>query len=160
MSEMKKLFRPEFLNRIDEIIVFKSLTEEEIAQIVELMVADLRERMIAQGMSINLTDAAARLIAREGTDASFGARPLRRAIQRLLEDPLSEQILEGKWTAGSIVDVDEKDGELVFTQGSGTIPEPRKRDSLARDAELLLTNYDLGHAGVTSGSSLSGGAAD
>lgn len=160
MSEMKKLFRPEFLNRIDEIIVFKSLTEEQIAQIVELMVADLRDRMIEMGMSINLTPAAARLIAREGTDASFGARPLRRAIQRLLEDPLSEQILEGKWKAGSIVEVDEKDGELTFSQGSGVIPEPRKRDSLARDAELLLTNYDLGHAGISRGGSISGGAAD
>ena len=160
MSEMKKLFRPEFLNRIDEIIVFKSLTEEQIGQIVELMVADLRDRMIERNMSINLTEGATRLIAREGTDAAFGARPLRRAIQRLLEDPLSEQILEGKWPAGSIIDVDEKDGELVFAQGSGSVPEPRKRDSLARDAELLLTNFDLGHAGVTSGGSLSGGAAD
>ena len=119
MSEMKKLFRPEFLNRIDEIIVFKSLTEEQIGQIVELMVADLRDRMIERNMSINLTEGATRLIAREGTDAAFGARPLRRAIQRLLEDPLSEQILEGKWPAGSIIDVDEKDGELVFAQGSG-----------------------------------------
>ena len=157
---MKKLFRPEFLNRIDEIIVFKSLTEEQIGQIVELMVADLRDRMIERNMSINLTEGATRLIAREGTDAAFGARPLRRAIQRLLEDPLSEQILEGKWPAGSIIDVDEKDGELVFAQGSGSVPEPRKRDSLARDAELLLTNFDLGPAGVTSGGSRSGGAAD
>ena len=79
MAEMKKLFRPEFLNRIDEIIVFKSLTDEQIAQIVELMVADLRERMIAQNMSINLTSAATKLIAKEGTDTTFGARPLRRA---------------------------------------------------------------------------------
>ena len=166
MAEMKKLFRPEFLNRIDEIIVFKSLTDEQIAQIVELMVADLRERMIAQNMSINLTPAATKLIAKEGTDTTFGARPLRRAIQRLLEDPLSEQILEGKWQSGSIVDVDvDESGEnLEFKQGSGVVPAPRKRDSIARDAELLLTNYDLGHAGLPSASSgggtASGGAAD
>ena len=166
MAEMKKLFRPEFLNRIDEIIVFKSLTDEQIAQIVELMVADLRERMIAQNMSINLTPAATKLIAREGTDTTFGARPLRRAIQRLLEDPLSEQILEGKWQSGSIVDVDvDESGEnLEFKQGSGVVPAPRKRDSIARDAELLLTNYDLGHAGLPSagsgGGTASGGAAD
>ena len=166
MSEMKKLFRPEFLNRIDEIIVFKSLTDEQIAQIVELMVADLRERMIAQNMSINLTPAATKLIAKEGTDTTFGARPLRRAIQRLLEDPLSEQILEGKWQSGSIVDVDvDESGEnLEFKQGSGVVPAPRKRDSIARDAELLLTNYDLGHAGLPSagsgGGTASGGAAD
>ena len=166
MTEMKKLFRPEFLNRIDEIIVFKSLTDEQIAQIVELMVADLRERMIAQNMSINLTPAATKLIAKEGTDTTFGARPLRRAIQRLLEDPLSEQILEGKWQSGSIVDVDvDESGEnLEFKQGSGVVPAPRKRDSIARDAELLLTNYDLGHAGLPSagsgGGTASGGAAD
>ncbi|WP_418238231.1 ATP-dependent Clp protease ATP-binding subunit [Ellagibacter isourolithinifaciens] len=166
MAEMKKLFRPEFLNRIDEIIVFKSLTDEQIARIVELMVADLRERMIAQNMSINLTPAATKLIAKEGTDTTFGARPLRRAIQRLLEDPLSEQILEGKWQSGSIVDVDlDESGEnLEFKQGSGVVPAPRKRDSIARDAELLLTNYDLGHAGLPSagsgGGTASGGAAD
>ena len=166
MAEMKKLFRPEFLNRIDEIIVFKSLTDEQIAQIVELMVADLRERMIAQNMSINLTPAATKLIAKEGTDTTFGARPLRRAIQRLLEDPLSEQILEGKWQSGSIVDVDvDESGEnLEFKQGSGVVPAPRKRDSIARDAEFLLTNYDLGHAGLPSagsgGGTASGGAAD
>ena len=160
MAEMKKLFRPEFLNRIDEIIVFKSLNDEQISEIVKLMVADLRERMIEQNMSINLTEAACKLIAKEGTDATFGARPLRRAIQRLLEDPLSEQILEGTWTSGSVIDVDAVDGELVFTAGSGSIPAPRKRDSIAREAELLLTNYDLGHAGVSSGGSFSGGAAD
>ena len=90
MGEVKKLFRPEFLNRIDEIIVFKSLTQEQIVEIAKLMVADLRERLIAQNMTINLTDDAYKLIAKEGTDAAYGARPLRRAIQRLLEDPLSE----------------------------------------------------------------------
>ena len=162
MAEMKKLFRPEFLNRLDEIIVFKSLTAEEIGQIVELMVADLRDRMIAQNMTINLDEEARQLIAKEGTDTTFGARPLRRAIQRMLEDPLSEQILEGRWTSGSVVDVHVKDGELVFEEGSGSIPAPRKRDSIARDAELLLTNFDLGRAGLPSrgGGAASGGAAD
>ena len=160
MSEMKKLFRPEFLNRIDEIIVFKSLTEAEIAEIVNLMVAELRERLISQNMTINLTEAASKHVAKEGTDATFGARPLRRAIQRLLEDPISEQILEGRWTSGSVIDVDFKDGELTFAAGSGSIPAPRKRDSIAKDTELLLTNFDLGNAGVSSGGSMSGGAAD
>ena len=160
MSELKKMFRPEFLNRIDEIIVFKSLTDEQIVDIVRLMVGDLRERMIEQNMSINLTDAACRLIAKEGTDTTFGARPLRRAIQRLLEDPLSEEILEGKWTSGMIVDVDAEDGKLVFSQGSGDIPEPRKRDTIASEAELLLRDYNLGHASVPSGGLASGGATD
>ncbi|WP_449135252.1 ATP-dependent Clp protease ATP-binding subunit [Senegalimassilia anaerobia] len=163
MGEVKKLFRPEFLNRIDEIIVFKSLTQEQIVEIAKLMVADLRERLIAQNMTINLTDDAYKLIAKEGTDAAYGARPLRRAIQRLLEDPLSEELLEGKWTSGSVIQANvSEDGEsLAFVPGTGSIPAPRKHDNIARDAELLLTNFDLGHAGVSgSGGSASGGAVD
>ncbi|WP_298627424.1 ATP-dependent Clp protease ATP-binding subunit [uncultured Senegalimassilia sp.] len=163
MGEVKKLFRPEFLNRIDEIIVFKSLTQEQIVEIAKLMVADLRERLIAQNMTINLTDDAYKLIAKEGTDAAYGARPLRRAIQRLLEDPLSEELLEGKWTSGSVIqaNVSENGESLAFVPGTGSIPAPRKHDNIARDAELLLTNFDLGHAGVSgSGGSASGGAAD
>ena len=162
MSEMKKLFRPEFLNRLDEIIVFKSLTEEQIAQIVDLMVADLRDRLIAMDMTINLTPAARALVAKEGTDTTMGARPLRRAIQRLLEDPISEQLLAGTWHAGSVIDVGVKDGELTFTPGTGEIPAPRKRDSIAHEAESLLPQFDLSHAGAPShgGGVSSDGAAD
>ena len=160
MSELKKMFRPEFLNRIDEIIVFKSLGDEELIQIVRLMVADLRERLIAMNMTINMTDEACKLVVKEGTDVTYGARPLRRAIQRLLEDPLSEDILEGKWTSGSVIDVDAKDDKLVFSAGTGSIPAPRKRDSIAREAELLLTNFDLGRAGLPSGGGDTAGAAD
>lgn len=162
MGEVKKLFRPEFLNRIDEIIVFKSLTEEEIVKIVDLMIADLRERLIEQNMSINLTPEASRFVAKEGTDLSFGARPLRRAIQRFIEDPLSEQLLEGRWSSGSVIDVDVEDDKLVFNAGTGSIPAPRKRDTIAAEAELLLAGYDLGHAGISSrgGSSAGGQAAD
>lgn len=162
MSEMKKLFRPEFLNRLDEIIVFKSLTEEQIAQIVDLMVADLRDRLIAMDMTINLTPEARALVAKEGTDTTMGARPLRRAIQRLLEDPISEQLLAGTWHAGSVIDVDVKDGELTFTPGTGAIPAPRKRDSIAHEAESLLPQFDLSHAGAPShgGGVSSDGAAD
>ena len=160
MSELKKLFRPEFLNRIDEVIVFKSLTSEEIGQIVQLMVSDLRDRLIAMNMTVNVSDAAAEFIAKEGTDQTFGARPLRRAIQRLLEDPISEQVLEGKWTSGSVIDVDLDGEELSFKQGTGSIPAPRKRDSIARDAELILNGYDLGNTGrAMGGGGASGGAA-
>ena len=163
MAEVKKTFRPEFLNRVDEIIVFKSLTEDEILQIVDLMVEDVRERLITLNMTVNLTPAAKKLLAKEGTDVTYGARPLRRAVQRMLEDPLSEEILEGKWTSGSVIeaDVDESGEKLVFSAGEGSIPAPRKRDSIARDAELLLTGYNLDNAGVSSGGgSFSDGAAD
>jgi len=157
MTEMKKLFRPEFLNRIDEIIVFKSLTKEQIASIVELMVSDLRDRLIAQGMSLELTEKVRAYIAEEGTDMTFGARPLRRAIQRLLEDPISEGVLEGRWQAGTIITADYDGNDVVFSSALGEIPEPRKRQSLAREAELITPIF--AHApGYTTGGSGNGGA--
>lgn len=150
MSELKKLFRPEFLNRLDEIIVFKSLTKEQIRQIVDLMVSELRDRLIEINRSIELTDDAKDFIAKVGMDPTNGARPLRREIQRRIEDPIAEDILEGKWPAGSIISVDvlpsaEKDDEkeLVFTSIEGEIPEPRKHDSIARETERLITDFDL-----------------
>ncbi len=160
MSELKKLFRPEFLNRVDEVIVFKSLTKAEIGEIVQLMVSDLRDRLIAMNMTINVSDAASEYIAEEGTDTTFGARPLRRAIQRLLEDPISEQVLEGRWTSGSVIDVDLKNGELVFKKGKGSIPEPRKRDTIAQEAVLLLKGYNFDNTGAHLGGGASGGAMD
>ena len=126
-SELKHLFRPEFLNRVDEIVVFKSLSNEELRQVVDLMIADLRNRLIAQGMSIELTDAARDLVVKEGTDPVYGARPLRRAIQTLIEDPLAEDLLAGGWRSGDIIQVDAVDGELTFTRIEGVIPEPTER---------------------------------
>ena len=159
MAEMKKTFRPEFLNRLDEIIVFKSLTAEQIAEIVDLMVADLRDRLIEMDMSIELTDAARAYVAREGTDTSMGARPLRRAIQRLLEDPLSEKILMGELVAGHIVQVNLVDGELAFTFVEGEIPAPRKRDNLALEVESFMAPT-CGTSNSCPQGSLSGGACD
>ena len=130
MSELKKLFRPEFLNRVDEIVVFKSLTSEQIRGIVDLMVSELRNRLIAEGMSIELTDAAKDLVAREGTDPIYGARPLRRALQTLIEDPLSEQLLQATWKTGDIVLADAEDGKIIFRKGEGEIPAPTKREHM------------------------------
>ena len=131
MGELKKLFRPEFLNRVDEIVVFKSLTSAQIRGIVDLMVGELRNRLIGQGMSIELTDAAKDLLAKEGTDPVYGARPLRRAIQTLIEDPLAEQLLENGWGAGDIVLVDAgEDGKLAFAKGAGAIPERTEREHM------------------------------
>ena len=131
MGELKKLFRPEFLNRVDEIVVFTSLGKGQVRSIVDLMVRDLRNRLIGQGMSIELTDAAKDLIAREGTDPIYGARPLRRAIQTLVEDPLAEQLLEGGWHAGDIVLVDvDAEGKLAFAKTAGQIPERSVREHL------------------------------
>ena len=129
MSELKRLFRPEFLNRVDEIVVFKSLTSEQLRGIVDLMVMDLRRRLYSQGMSIELTDAARDLVAKKGTDKIYGARPLRRAIQTLIEDQLAEEMLGGKWQSGDIIYVDvAEDGEtLSFAKGAGQIVAPEER---------------------------------
>jgi ATP-dependent Clp protease ATP-binding subunit ClpC len=130
-GELKKLFRPEFLNRVDEIVVFKSLTSEQLRQIVELMVSDLRRRLVAQGMSIELSDEARDFVAKKGTDKIYGARPLRRAIQTLIEDPLAEELLQGAYGPGTVigVDVEEQDGEkkLVFSKREGEIPRIEER---------------------------------
>ena len=105
-QELKQHFRPEFLNRIDDVIVFHQLSQAEIIQIVDLMVASLEKRLVEQDLGIELTQKAKELLAERGYDSSLGARPLRRTIQRDIEDPLSEQLLFGDIPKGSIVVVD------------------------------------------------------
>ena len=135
MGELKRLFRPEFLNRVDDIVVFQKLTGESLTKIAELLVDDLRQRLIANGMNIRLTDAAIAKIVSEGTDLTNGARPLRRAIQRLIEDPLSEELLAGEWGAGDTVVCDVVDDAFVFTHGTGEIPAPREHGALGASFE-------------------------
>jgi ATP-dependent Clp protease ATP-binding subunit ClpC len=113
MGELKKSFRPEFLNRIDEIIVFHSLEEQHIAQIVTLMADDLRKRLREQEVDFQLTDKALGFLAKEGFDPAFGARPLRRAIQKHIEDRLSEELLRGTISKGDTLTIDEENGELT-----------------------------------------------
>ena len=121
-GELKKAFRPEFLNRVDEVIVFHDLDAEQIEQIVDLMVGELRDRLMSQGFGIRLTAEARKLLAHDGFDPTLGARPLRRAIQRLLEDPLSEQILGGNWSPGDVIEVVVEDGKTAFHKGVGIAP--------------------------------------
>ena len=135
MSELKRLFRPEFLNRVDDIVVFQKLTGESLTAIAELLVDDLRQRLIANGMNIRLTDGAIAKIVSEGTDLTNGARPLRRAIQRLIEDPLSEELLAGEWSAGDTVLCDVVDDAFVFSHGTGEIPAPRATGALGASFE-------------------------
>jgi ATP-dependent Clp protease ATP-binding subunit ClpC len=103
---MKRTFNPEFLNRVDDTIVFHSLTREEIGQIVHILMADVRKRLQAEGLSLRLTEGAVDFLVKEGYDEKFGARPLRRAIQRYLEDPLSEKILQAEFSSGDEIEVD------------------------------------------------------
>ena len=152
MGELKRLFRPEFLNRIDDIVVFQKLTGEDLKSIAQLLVDDLRQRLIANGMNIELTDAAIDKIVAEGTDLTNGARPLRRAIQRLIEDPLSEELLAGEWGEGDTVLCDVADEKFVFSHGTGEIPSPRALGALVSSAVAAPhTSGAAPSTGVTAG---------
>ena len=113
MAELKKQFRPEFINRIDEIIVFHKLTETEIKQIIDIMLKEVINRLKEQNITIQVEDSAKELIAKKGTDTTYGARPLRRAIQNQIEDKLAEAILDGKLKAGSKAKISAKNDEII-----------------------------------------------
>jgi len=119
---LQEQFRPEFLNRIDEIVVFDSLSRAELTDIVELQLARLRERLSERRIELELTDSAKELIAEAGWDPAFGARPLKRAIQRLLENPLALELLEGRFTEGDTVRADVQGDELVFERAEVGAP--------------------------------------
>jgi ATP-dependent Clp protease ATP-binding subunit ClpC len=106
MGELKKVFRPEFLNRIDDVIVFHKLTRDEIKQIIELLLRRIRESMAERELQLELSEAAKDLLVEKGWDPAMGARPLRRAIQRYIEDPLADFVLRAELPAGSTVMVE------------------------------------------------------
>jgi ATP-dependent Clp protease ATP-binding subunit ClpC len=126
MEALKNHFRPEFLNRVDEVIVFRELTMEEVKLIVDLLLVRVRDQLESQALDLVLTDDAKEVLAKEGYDPQLGARPLRRAIQRLLEDPLSEKVLFKEFPAGStiLVTVDEEDGTKLSFEAIETPAEP------------------------------------
>jgi ATP-dependent Clp protease ATP-binding subunit ClpC len=115
MGEVKKTFRPEFLNRLDEIIVFHELTEEQLRSIVDLLAQDLQKRLSERKLGVELTENAKSWLAKEGYDPLYGARPLRRAIERYVENPLSTKLLEGGFKEGDTIVVDLGDEGLTFT---------------------------------------------
>ncbi|MEE3256298.1 MAG: AAA family ATPase, partial [Actinomycetota bacterium] len=123
---LKAHFRPEFLNRVDDTIVFHELSMAEVTEIVDLMITRTSEQLKAQGLGLELTDSAKNWLARKGYDPTLGARPLRRAIQRHVEDALSERILYKEFQAGQIivVDADEDADEIVFRSIDGFDPGP------------------------------------
>jgi ATP-dependent Clp protease ATP-binding subunit ClpC len=121
-EELKKHFRPEFLNRIDEVVVFHSLNTEDVKKIVDLLMKRVEEQLQTKDIDIELTDAAKTLLAEKGWEQALGARPLRRTIQRLVEDPLAEKLLHKEYRAGEMILVDAVDGEIVFTSTGGMLP--------------------------------------
>ncbi len=123
MRALTERFRPEFLNRIDDIIVFNALSEELMEQITHIQIERLRQRLVAQGVQLEVTPEARRLLSAEGYDPAYGARPLNRAIQRLVENPLAQRLLEGEFGEGDAVTVDAAGDELVFL---GSAEQPAK----------------------------------
>ena len=121
---LREYFRPEFLNRIDEVVEFKALTREQLAEIVELQLERLRARLAERGIALELTDAAKETLAEAGWDPTYGARPLKRALQRMVENPLAMRLLEGDFAEGDRVRVDAQNGELVF-ENAGTAEPAR-----------------------------------
>ncbi len=155
-AEMRDRFRPEFLNRIDEIVVFEELTREQIAEIVELQLARLRERLAERRIELELTDAAKEALAEAGWDPAYGARPLKRAIQRLVENPLALRLLEGEFVDGDRVVVDASDGELTFAKAEAAAPAVGLNGRLWSDRRrvalrfLRLSGDPAGRAGSRS----------
>jgi ATP-dependent Clp protease ATP-binding subunit ClpB len=116
MGVLREHFRPEFLNRVDEVIVFKPLTQEQLSQIVEIQLANLEKRLGERKIQLRVTDAAKKLLADRGWDPVYGARPLKRTIQRLVQDPLAMRILEGEFKEGDEIVVDAAGGEITFAK--------------------------------------------
>jgi ATP-dependent Clp protease ATP-binding subunit ClpB len=134
MESLRSVFRPEFLNRVDEVIVFHSLTDADLAAIVDRLLVDLERRLADHDLHVELTPAARQAVASEGNDPAFGARPLKRSIQRLVENPLARALLEGRFPPGSTirVDADNVSGTLVFSAGDETVvtgAEQRRSDA-------------------------------
>jgi len=131
LDEMKKLFRPEFLNRVDEVIVFHHLTREEILQIAELYLKRVNEQAKSMEITIDLSDAVKDKLVSEGYDPNLGARPLRRAVQRFIEDPLSEEMLLGRFHAGDAIIADmDADGNVIFKDAKETKNGKKKEKEL------------------------------
>lgn len=113
MGELKKEFRPEFINRIDEIIVFHKLNDDEISKIIDIMLEEVKKRLNNQKYQVEFDDSVKKFISEKGVDKAFGARPLRRTIQNLVEDKLAEAILDGDMKKGQKTKVEVKDGKVI-----------------------------------------------
>jgi ATP-dependent Clp protease ATP-binding subunit ClpC len=127
LSDMKKEFRPEFLNRIDEIIVFHPLADDELKQIAGLILSDLQKQVTSRELKLEVSDAVKEKIIKEGYEPKYGARPLRRAVQQLLENPLSNEIIAGKFEEGDTVIADVKEDKIVFRPGPKMAPAKKEK---------------------------------
>ena len=120
-QELKKTFNPEFLNRISEIIVFNPLELEQMVKILDVQLDQLNEQLIQQGLTLDMSNEAKKWLADKGFDKNFGARPLKRAIQKHLEDVISDEMLKGKFKNGGVIEITVQNDELVFAEKSGAL---------------------------------------
>jgi ATP-dependent Clp protease ATP-binding subunit ClpC len=139
MNELKRMFRPEFINRVDEIVVFQSLTKEQVTSILDILLAEVQTRLAEKEITLEVNKKAREYLIDQGFDQKFGARPLRRAIQREIEDPLALEILKGRFGEGSHIMVGIRKGEIYFKEkGQNQKPKelPEKAKALpAGDSE-------------------------
>jgi ATP-dependent Clp protease ATP-binding subunit ClpC len=144
LSEMKRLFNPEFINRVDETVVFHSLSRDQLREILELMVQEIQKQLTDQNITLEITKPAREYLIEEGYDQKYGARPLRRTLQKLVEDPLSVDMLKGRFKQGSTIVVDLKEGKITFrtkrdrkgskkTGTSGQLPDKPGKSSAGKD---------------------------
>jgi ATP-dependent Clp protease ATP-binding subunit ClpC len=126
-NSLKKAFAPEFLNRIDDVIVFNSLAKEDIFKIIDLELESLYKRVSELGYKVKLTENAKEFLTDRGYDANFGARPLKRAIQKYIEDPMAEEIIKGELTEGDTIELDHEAGMDVLKIGIAKPPKPKKK---------------------------------
>jgi ATP-dependent Clp protease ATP-binding subunit ClpA len=131
LEEVRRFFRPELLNRIDEIIVFDPLTEDDLKRIIELLLGDVRERLSDRKVGLELTDAAKEALVKEGYDPVYGARPLRRTIERRVANPLSRRILAGEFAEGETALVDYNGTEYAFSKAKAKAPKREKEAVVA-----------------------------
>ena len=123
---LRRFFRPEFLNRVDEVIIFEPLSQDELADIVELMLGEVEERLSDRNVSIEVTDAAKKALVEEGYDPAFGARPLRRVVERQIENALAKRILAGEFEDGEKIVVDFKDDAYGFEKSGAAATSGKK----------------------------------
>jgi len=130
ITALREAFKPEFLNRIDETVIFNSLGRDQIKEIAEIQLKRLRQNLAAKKMALEITDRAKGLVAEKGYDPVYGARPLKRTIQRLIQDPLALKILEGEFREGEKVKIDADGDQLTFTHGEATSGEEALAEGL------------------------------
>jgi ATP-dependent Clp protease ATP-binding subunit ClpC len=142
LSELRRLFNPEFLNRVDDVIVFGSLSQKEIAEILEIQIADLSNRLSEQNFSLLVNPAARQILIEKGWDPRFGGRPLRRAVQKELEDPLAMLILEGDYSPGTIFSAEERNGKIILKI------KQREKAEATEEMPVRTTGYDTKQTGI------------